>query len=92
MVFESLRLILEAGVDHELRCTWHPDLLPATDLAALRDELTALGTDCLVVQECRPTGRAAALPAIPPGRRYGIGELAGRFEHFTLRAARGAPG
>jgi pyruvate formate lyase activating enzyme len=84
-VFESLLLVLEAGVDHELRCTWHPDLLPATELAALRDELGALGANRLVVQECRPPGRAASLPPIPPG--HGIGDQANRFEHFALRAA-----
>ncbi len=90
-VFESLRLILEAGVDYELRCTWHPNLLPAADLATLGGELTALGANRLVVQECRPTGHAVALPMIPPSWHDSLGELAGRFEHFTLRVARGAP-
>jgi pyruvate formate lyase activating enzyme len=86
-MFESLRLVLNAGVDHELRCTWHPDLLSSADLTNLGDELQALGADRLVVQACRPTGQAACLPTIPPGRHDGIGELAGRFAHFVLRAA-----
>ncbi|MDP2788037.1 MAG: anaerobic ribonucleoside-triphosphate reductase activating protein [Pseudomonadota bacterium] len=83
-VFDSLRLILGAGVDYELRCTWHPDLLSAADLASLGDELQALGADRLVLQECRPTGRASA---IPPGWHDddGVTKLAGRFRHFTLR-------
>ncbi len=86
-VFDSLRLILNAGVDYELRCTWRPDLLSAADLANLGDELIALGANRLVIQECRPTGQAATLNAIPPARRDGIGALAGRFAHFALRAA-----
>ena len=79
-VFDSLRLILNTGVDYELRCTWHPDLLPAADLATLGDELIAQGANRLVVQECRPTGHAAALPTVPPARHDG-------FAHFALRAA-----
>jgi pyruvate formate lyase activating enzyme len=86
-VFESLRLVLAAGVDHELRCTRHPDLLPAAELAALGDELIAMGANRLVIQECRPTGHAAALPTMPPARHDDLGALAGRFAHFALRAA-----
>ncbi len=86
-LFESLRLILKAGVDHELRCTWHPDLLSAADLANLGDELIALGANRLVIQECRPTGHAAALPTMPPARHDDLGALADRFAHFALRAA-----
>lgn len=86
-VFDSLRLILNAGVDYELRCTWCPDLLSAADLDNLGYELIALGANRLVIQECRPTGHAATLNAIPPARRDGIGALASRFAHFALRTA-----
>lgn len=86
-VFESLALILSAGMEYELRCTWHPDLLSAHDLATMADELLLLGADRLVVQECRPTGRGMELPSILPVQqeRGGVSALAERFAHFTLR-------
>lgn len=88
-VGESLRLILQAGVDYELRCTWHPDLLSAADLAALADEVTALGGDRLVLQEYRADGCAEALPGIRPGQFESAGGhgLARRFARFALRPA-----
>ena len=88
-VFESLGLILAAGIDHELRCTWHPDLLSAADLATLADELLDRGAGRLVVQECRPSGCGADLPAILPVQHAsgGVSALAARFGDFTLRPA-----
>lgn len=73
-------------MDYELRCTWRPELLSA---AASPSWVTNCkpGVDRLLVQECRPTGLAAALSPIPPERHDGIGELAGRFEYFALRPA-----
>lgn len=59
-VFDSLRLILNAGVDSELRCTWCPDLLSAADLDNLGYELIALGANRLVIQECRPRDAPAS--------------------------------
>jgi pyruvate formate lyase activating enzyme len=56
--FASLMLVLAAGVPHQLRCTWHPDLLSDADLAQLGLELEALGARRLVLQPCRPEGRA----------------------------------
>lgn len=88
-VFESLSLILAAGVEHELRCTWPPGLLSATDLAQLDDELRAMGADRLVIQECRAAGRASALPgtcrADPDWA--GATELAGRYHNPGPRSA-----
>jgi pyruvate formate lyase activating enzyme len=91
-VFESLSLILAAGVEHELRCTWPPGLLSSTDLARLDDELRAMGADRLVIQECRAAGRASALPgtcrADPDWA--GATELAGRY-HNPGRARPDSP-
>ena len=86
-VFESLGRVLVAGVDHELRCTWHPDLLSEVDLDTLANELLERGADRLVVQECRPAGRGADLSTILPiqQERGGLSALAERFAHFTLR-------
>lgn len=88
-VFESLALLHQAHVPHEIRCTWHPDLLAASDLARMADELQTLDADRLVVQVCQPAGRAGALAPIPPGRfaDSGVQDLARRFAHFNLRPA-----
>lgn len=93
-VFESLRLILEAGVDHELRCTWHPAWLSAADLLALSDEIRNAGADRLVIQEHRPAGRGALHTEIVATDRTqaGLDLLSARFRHFTLRMAhQGSP-
>ena len=85
--------LTNSGIDLEVNLVHQQLLSPytegeyAADLANLGDELIALGANRLVIQECRPTGQAATLNAIPPARRDGIGALAGRFAHFALRAA-----
>ncbi|PIX96649.1 MAG: anaerobic ribonucleoside-triphosphate reductase activating protein [Hydrogenophilales bacterium CG_4_10_14_3_um_filter_63_21] len=88
-VFESLRLIVEAGVDHELRCTWHPAWLSAADLLALSDEIRNAGADRLVIQEHRPAGREAFHAEIvaTDRERAGLDLLSTRFRHFALRMA-----
>lgn len=64
----SLDRVLSSDVAYQLRCTWHPDLLSATELAVLGDELKCLGADRPVLQEYRGRGRAEALGVIPPAR------------------------
>lgn len=88
-VFDSLRLILEAGVDYELRCTWHPELLSAADLMALSDEIRNAGADRLLIQEHRPAGCGASLPEIGAGDREqaGLDALALRFRDFSVRGS-----
>jgi len=88
-VFESLGLILTSGVEYELRCTWHPDLLSDADLKALGEELAALGARRLVLQEYRAAGCAQPLPGVRPAQLHtpGIRALAERLEDFTLRTA-----
>jgi pyruvate formate lyase activating enzyme len=53
---ESLRLLVESGVDHECRTTSHPSLFTAPQLAALSDELFALGARRHVLQAFRADG------------------------------------
>ncbi len=74
-VRESLALLLESGVAHEVRSTWHPGLYPLADLQALGQELAALGLRDWVLQPCddpRQPGSAAAarraLAGITPGQ------------------------
>jgi pyruvate formate lyase activating enzyme len=88
-VFDSLRLILEAGVDYELRCTWHPELLSAADLMALSDEIRNAGADRLVIQAHRPAGCGARLPEIGAGdrERAGLDALTTRFRCFAVRGS-----
>ena len=74
-VRESLALLLQSGVAHEVRSTWHPGLYPLADLQALGQELAALGLRDWVLQPCddpRAPGSAAAarqaLAGITPGQ------------------------
>ncbi len=86
-VFDSLRLILEAGVDYELRCTWHPELLSADDLMALSNEIRHAGADRLVIQAHRPAGCGTRLPEIVASdlEQAGLDALAARFRDFSVR-------
>lgn len=52
----SLRLLVDSGVDHECRTTVHPSLFAAPELAALSDELFALGARRHVLQAFRAEG------------------------------------
>jgi pyruvate formate lyase activating enzyme len=61
---ESLRLVVEAGVDHECRTTVHPALISEGELVALSQALFALGARKHVLQAFRPDGcRDAGLVA-----------------------------
>lgn len=68
----SLRMLLAAGVDHELRMTLAPALIP--EVPAVLEMLAAAGASSLVLQRARPEGTPAAfvaqLAATPdwPGR------------------------
>jgi pyruvate formate lyase activating enzyme len=62
---ESLRLLVESGVDHECRTTLHPALFSAAEAAALSDSLFALGVRRHVLQAFRTGGCLdAALGAV----------------------------
>lgn len=60
---ESLRLVLAAGVNYELRTTVHPDLLTPADLAEISSTLESLGTTPNKIQPFRPEGCADSLLA-----------------------------
>ena len=53
---ESLRLLLDSGVPHELRTTVHPDLLGAADLELLADEIRRAGGKNHRIQTFRRDG------------------------------------
>jgi pyruvate formate lyase activating enzyme len=71
----SLALLLQSGVAHEVRSTWHPGLYPLAELQALGQALATLGLRDWVLQPCddpRAPGSAAAarqaLAGITPGQ------------------------
>lgn len=53
--WESVRLVVNSGVAHQMRCTWSPVLFAEADLECIRHTLRILGAPELDVQECRPT-------------------------------------
>ena len=53
---ESLRLLLESGVDHECRTTVHPSLFTAPELAELSKSLFSSGARRHVLQAFRAAG------------------------------------
>lgn len=53
-VRECLRLILQAGLDHQLRTTVHPDLLNTGDLGDMARSLEAMGAAPSQIQPFRP--------------------------------------
>ncbi|MBI3367546.1 MAG: anaerobic ribonucleoside-triphosphate reductase activating protein, partial [Burkholderiales bacterium] len=79
-VRESLARLLQSGVDHECRTTWHSALFPGPRLQALADDLAAQGVTHWALQACRLDGRAAALPP-----QADLEQLGARFRAFRVR-------
>lgn len=53
---ESLRLLLESGINHEIRTTADPHLFSCKTLLELAEELAGFGVTHYVLQPCRPVG------------------------------------
>lgn len=72
--FESLRLVLDSGVDVQVRTTVDPTVLTDADVAGLTDVLAGLGVRDHVLQQVRPDGAtdeyAAALAQVPRERLH----------------------
>jgi pyruvate formate lyase activating enzyme len=82
---ESLRLLLDSGVDYEVRTTVHPDLLGEEALLELAEELRALGVKRWVLQPYRCEGARSGLdPAKPPASEL-TARLAKGFASFEVR-------
>lgn len=72
--FESLDLVLAAGVDLQVRTTVDPTVLDADDIAGLAGLLARLGVRNHVLQEVRTTGvRPEYAAALARGRAPSIG-------------------
>jgi len=84
---ESLRLLVDSGVAHEVRTTVHPDLLGEGDLLELADELAEARVQRWVLQVFRAQGaRAEAATSSPsPVTRELLDRLAERLSAVELR-------
>ena len=83
--FASLDLVITSKVDHEVRTTWHPDLLPGKRLLDLVGWLRERGAAHFALQEVRARGcqdADLASCAVGPELLRGIEE---RWPGFTLR-------
>ena len=87
--FESMRLILASGIDHEFRTTVHASLLPPDSLAQLAQSLAKLGVRNYVLQEFRALGCASA--ALQDTASYlnemFLHSMAPLFSSFSVRRA-----
>lgn len=81
-VWESLDRLLDSGVAHECRTTWHPALYPEDELRELAAALAGRGVRRWVVQECRLDPATHG-----PWRAPDMTALAGHLPQVELRRA-----
>ena len=74
----SLGHLLASGVQHEIRVTVQPELLPAARLEALLLRLARAGVGNLALQRCRTAAPFGAVPSMAPGLRA-------RFDQLVVR-------
>ena len=67
--YESLRLVLESGVDYEVRTTVDPTVHTADDIRTLVRRLREAGVRRIVLQESRPLGARPVRASTLGGRR-----------------------
>lgn len=83
----SAKLLLDSGVPHEFRMTYHSALLSEEAVLRATDSLAALGATQFVLQEFRPTGVVKPLPTHTGIAASLLGKLERRFAHVQLRHA-----
>lgn len=88
---DSIRLLLDAGVDVEFRTTCHAHLLSADDLRRMADELAELGVSQWILQPFRPQGCVNEVLLAVPTAGFPDSELLAllstRLGRVELRAA-----
>lgn len=67
--FASLRLVLDSGVDHEVRVTVDPTVHTGEDIHSLVDQLSTVGARSIVLQEARAEGSRPGYATALAGRR-----------------------
>ncbi len=90
--WQSLRLLLDAGIDLEVRTTPMPGLDAPAYLDRLSRRLADVGVRRWALQQCRHVGTGGEHVDLPIPRRLAesdadIVAATGRFERFVLRAA-----
>lgn len=89
---ESLNLLLASGLPHEVRTTWHSDLLHPTDLLSLGHDLSQRGVQAYYLQTFRSAGcpdmPLLLSPSVTVPQRV-IRELQGLFPRFAVRGEMG---
>jgi pyruvate formate lyase activating enzyme len=87
---EGLQHVIESGIDHEIRTTVHPDLLPDSDLLQVGRDLAARGVRNYAIQAFRSQGCGdddLCQSAVRERPLQDAGnELSGLFKIFTVRA------
>jgi pyruvate formate lyase activating enzyme len=83
---ESLQLLIESGVEHEVRLTWHPRLFAPDALLEIANGLARRGVRNFALQEFRAAGcpnpelTAEAVQPLPTDVREALERLFPRFE------------
>lgn len=92
-VSESLRAVVDSGVDCEFRTTVHPRLIPPHRLMSLAECLASLGIRRYVLQEFRNEGCGDARLRATPASSYlddgFCSRVAGLFDSLEVRRAGG---
>jgi pyruvate formate lyase activating enzyme len=87
--WQSLSLLLDAGVNLEVRTTPMPGLDDAACIERLAQQLADAGVGCWALQQCREVGEGD--PALRPRRLAAsdpdVVNATRRFQRFSLRAA-----
>lgn len=87
---EGVRLLLQSGIDYEIRTTVHSQLHDAVGLLRLAADLQVMGVENFVMQAFRPQGcdNAVLCASSAPILTAELCEqIAARFKNFTLRPA-----
>ena len=86
--FQSLSLLLDSGIDYEVRTTADPKLLNKTDIIKLAKELSEIGVKHYALQQCRSTNSNIVTDTetidLRPNQELER-ELKGLFETFEVR-------
>ncbi|MHB1084507.1 MAG: anaerobic ribonucleoside-triphosphate reductase activating protein [Thiobacillus sp.] len=87
---EGLQHVIASGVDHEIRTTVHPGLLPDSDLVQVGRDLAGRGVKRYVIQAFRCQGCGNESLRQSATRERSLldvgGDMAGLFEDFSVRA------
>lgn len=86
--WKSAALLLESGVAHEFRTTVHSDMLNKQQLTTLVNELTELGAENYVIQQCiteHCLDEARRVPVSAKVEPAFINQFNNKFSSFSVR-------